>query len=38
MLLLGSRHRSSLSALLRGDVVNEVARNLPDNIQLVIHG
>jgi amino acid transporter/nucleotide-binding universal stress UspA family protein len=38
MLMLGSRHRSSLSALLRGDVVTEVARNLPDNIQMVIHG
>jgi amino acid transporter/nucleotide-binding universal stress UspA family protein len=38
MLLLGSRHRHSLASLLRGDAVSEVARNLPENIQLVIHG
>ena len=38
ILMLGSPHRHSLVALLKGDVVTEVARNLPDNIQLVIHG
>jgi amino acid transporter len=38
MLMLGSPHRSSLAKLLRGDVVTEVARNLPEDIQLVIHG
>jgi amino acid transporter/nucleotide-binding universal stress UspA family protein len=37
MLMLGSPHRSSLAKLLRGDVVNQVARNLPEDIQLVIH-
>ena len=38
MLMLGSPHRSALAKLLRGDVVTEVARSLPENIQLVIHG
>lgn len=38
MLMLGSPHRSALAKLLRGDVVTEVARSLPDNIQMVIHG
>jgi nucleotide-binding universal stress UspA family protein len=38
ILMLGSPHRSALAKLLRGDVVTEVAKSLPDNIQLVIHG
>ncbi len=38
MLMLGSPHRNALAKLLRGDVVTEVAKSLPDNIQLVIHG
>ena len=38
MLILGAPQRTSLAALLRGDVVTEVAKHLPDNIQLVIHG
>jgi nucleotide-binding universal stress UspA family protein len=38
ILMLGSPHRSALAKLLRGDVVEEVAKNLPENIQLVIHG
>jgi hypothetical protein len=37
-LMLGSSHRSALVGLLKGNVVTEVARNLPENIQLVIHG
>jgi amino acid transporter/nucleotide-binding universal stress UspA family protein len=37
ILMLGSAQRHSLVALLKGNVVTEVARNLPDNIQLVIH-
>jgi nucleotide-binding universal stress UspA family protein len=37
MLMLGATHRRSLVALLKGNVVTEVAKNLPDNIQLVIH-
>ena len=38
MLILGAPQRSSLAALLRGDVVTEVAKHLPDSIQMVIHG
>jgi amino acid transporter/nucleotide-binding universal stress UspA family protein len=38
ILMLGSSHRQSMVRLLKGNVVNEVARNLPENIQLVIHG
>jgi nucleotide-binding universal stress UspA family protein len=38
MLVLGAPQRSGLTALLRGDVVTEVAKHLPDTIQLVIHG
>ena len=38
ILMLGAPHRSALVKLLRGDVVTEVAKDLPDNIQLVIHG
>lgn len=38
MLMLGSPHRSAMAKLLRGDVVTEVAKSLPENIQLVIHG
>jgi nucleotide-binding universal stress UspA family protein len=37
MLMLGAPHRSAMAKLLRGDVVTEVAKNLPENIQLVIH-
>jgi amino acid transporter/nucleotide-binding universal stress UspA family protein len=37
-LVLGSPHRSRLVSLLKGDVVTEVARNLPENIQLLIYG
>ena len=37
MLMLGAPHRSAMTKLLRGDVVTEVAANLPENIQLIIH-
>ena len=37
-LILGSTHRSSLSKVLRGNVTTQVAANLPENIQLIIHG
>jgi amino acid transporter/nucleotide-binding universal stress UspA family protein len=37
MLMLGAPHRSSMAKLLRGNVVTEVARDLPENIQLIIH-
>ncbi len=38
ILILGAPHRQTLAALLKGNVVTEVAKNLPENIQLVIHG
>ena len=38
VLMVGAPHRRSLVMLLKGNVVNEVAKNLPENIQLVIHG
>lgn len=38
ILLLGASHRRTLVSILKGDVVTEVARNLPENIQLVIYG
>ncbi len=37
-LMLGSSHRRFMTQLLKGDVTTEVANNLPENIQLVIHG
>jgi len=36
--MLGSPNRHSFVGLLKGNVVTEVAKTLPDNIQLVIHG
>lgn len=38
ILMVGSPNRNSLIHLLKGNVVTEVARNLPENIQLIIHG
>jgi len=38
ILPFGFPNQSSLIHLLKGNVEAEVARNLPDNIQLVIHG
>jgi len=38
MLILGATHRRMLVGILKGDVVTEVARHLPENIQLLIHG
>lgn len=38
ILMLGASHRKTLATLLKGNVINEVAANLPENIQLVIHG
>jgi len=37
-LLLGSSHRISMAKLLKGNVVVRVATELPENIQLLIHG
>jgi nucleotide-binding universal stress UspA family protein len=38
LLILGAPHRQTLASLLKGDVVAEVAKNLPENIQILIHG
>ena len=38
ILVLGSPHRGRLVQLLKGNVVTEVAQNLPENIELIIHG
>lgn len=38
LLILGSPRRSTLLKILRGNVVQEVAQNLPDNIRLLIYG
>jgi nucleotide-binding universal stress UspA family protein len=38
ILMLGASHRRALTSLLKGNVVTEVARNLPENIQMLIHG
>lgn len=37
VLMLGASHRTNLVRLLKGNVITEVARNLPENIQLIIH-
>ncbi len=38
ILMLGTSHRHGLATVLKGDVVSEVIRSLPESIQLVIHG
>jgi amino acid transporter/nucleotide-binding universal stress UspA family protein len=38
ILMLGASHRHGLASVLKGDVVSEVIRSLPENIQLLIHG
>ena len=38
ILMLGARHRRTLAQLFKGDVANQVAKDLPENIQLLIHG
>ncbi|MEO8428060.1 MAG: amino acid permease [Verrucomicrobiota bacterium] len=38
ILVLGSSHRRRMVSLLKGNVVTEVARSLPENIELVIYG
>ena len=37
-LMLGASHRVSMAKLLKGNVVEQVARGLPEDIQLIIHG
>jgi len=38
LLILGSPHRNKLVSLLKGNVVTQVADNLPESIQLLIYG
>ncbi len=38
LLVLGTPHRHALVRLLKGNVVTEVAKSLPENIQLIIYG
>lgn len=38
ILMLGASHRTGLVNILKGNVVTEVARNLPENTRLVIYG
>ncbi len=38
LLVLGTPHRHAMVRLLKGNVVTEVAKNLPENIQLLIYG
>ena len=37
-LMLGATHRLSMARLLKGNVIDQVARGLPEDIQLIIHG
>jgi tetrahydromethanopterin S-methyltransferase subunit G len=37
LVMLGSSHRATMARLLKGNVIERVASNLPDNIELVIH-
>ena len=38
ILVLGVPHRNAMVNLMKGNVVREIVRNLPENIQLLIHG
>ncbi|MHC1767869.1 MAG: universal stress protein [Verrucomicrobiia bacterium] len=38
ILMLGASHRHGLARVLKGDLIGEVIRNLPGNIELLIHG
>lgn len=38
ILMLGTSHRRTLVSLLKGNIVTEVAKSLPENIQVVIYG
>ena len=37
-LMLGSSHRLSMTKILKGNVIAQVAAGLPEDIQLIIHG
>ena len=36
--MLGSSHRLSMTKILKGNVIAQVAAGLPEDIQLIIHG
>jgi nucleotide-binding universal stress UspA family protein len=38
ILMLGAAQRSTMSRLLKGDVITQVAEGLPESIELVLHG
>jgi nucleotide-binding universal stress UspA family protein len=38
IVMLGSPHRSNMARLLKGNVVEQVANQLPEDIDLIIHG
>jgi amino acid transporter/nucleotide-binding universal stress UspA family protein len=38
MVMLGSSHRLNMARLLKGNVAERVASNLPEDIELIIHG
>jgi amino acid transporter/nucleotide-binding universal stress UspA family protein len=38
IVMLGTTHRSNMARLLKGNVVERVACNLPEDIELIIHG
>jgi len=38
LLILGAPHRHAMVSLLKGNIVTEVVKNLPENIQLLIYG
>jgi len=38
MLILGASQRQAMVKILRGNLIDQVAKSLPENIQLVIHG
>jgi nucleotide-binding universal stress UspA family protein len=38
ILMLGASHRKGLEKLLKGNVISQVAKDLPESIELVIHG
>jgi amino acid transporter len=38
IVMLGTTHRNNMARLLKGNVVERVASNLPEDIELIIHG
>jgi len=38
MVMLGSTHRVNMARLLKGNIAERVSSQLPENIELIIHG